>query len=289
MRRWLVVTAVVAAVVLTVVLGRGSTPPPAGAAPLSASTSLEPGSTRYGDPVVAEVDVAYDPQTVDAAGIRVQPDFTPYVATAAPSVRLTADGRTAVASFRYTLLCVTEGCLPTGTRRRVTFEPVRVTGTAAGQSVTASATWPSLAVTSRLTPADLSGSIRFRHPSTLTPPAYAVAPGLLAGLLIAAAALLALAAAALVVPALRRRRREAAARAVTPLDLALAYARDAAGRPDPQDRRRALELLAEAVAAGGEPGLARDAADTAWSEPPPTPAGTVELADRVEDRRQART
>ncbi len=111
------------------------------------STSLEPGSTRYGDPVVAEVDVAYDPQTVDAAGIRVQPDFTPYVATAAPSVRLTADGRTAVASYRYTLLCVTEGCLPTGTRRRVTFKPVRVTGTAAGQSVAASATWPSLAVT----------------------------------------------------------------------------------------------------------------------------------------------
>ena len=73
----LVVAAVVAAVVLTVVLGRDSTPPPAGAAPLSVSTSLEPGSTRFGDPVVAEVDVAYDPQTVDAAGIRVHPGFTP--------------------------------------------------------------------------------------------------------------------------------------------------------------------------------------------------------------------
>jgi len=72
-----------------------------------------------------------------------------------------------------------------------------------------------------------------------------------------------------------------------PLDLALAYARDAAGRPDPRDRRKALELLAEAVAAGDEPALARAAADTAWSEPPPTPAGTVELADEVDRRRRA--
>ena len=106
-----------AAVALTAVLGRDSAPPPAAAAPLSVSTSLEPGSTRFGDPVVAEVEVAYDPQTVDAASIRVLPDFAPYVATAAPSVRLTADGRTAVASYRYTLLCVTEGCLPTADAR----------------------------------------------------------------------------------------------------------------------------------------------------------------------------
>ena len=52
-------------------------------------------------------------------------------------------------------------------------------------------------------------------------------------------------------PPRARRRRAHAARA------ALAYARDAAARPDPPDRRKALGLLAEALDAEGVPALAR--------------------------------
>ncbi len=51
---------------------------------------------------------------------------------------------------------------------------------------------------------------------------------------------------------------------------------------DAADRRKALELLAEALADEGNPGLAEAAERLAWAEPPPSAEGALELADAAE-------
>ncbi len=188
--------------------------------------------------------------------------------------------RAGVVRFRYSLLCVTAGCLPTKGARILRLERVTVTVLADSSAVSAAASWPTLRISSRLGASDLSGQIRFRNPTTPPSPAYRVAPGPLSAGLIAAAALCALVAAALAGRELAGLFPRAGARRLTSLELAIAYVRDSTKRTDP-DRRRALELLAEAVDGDGEPTLAAAAAERAWSAPPPTPAGATELADRA--------
>jgi hypothetical protein len=240
-------------------------------------TSLRPAAVLYGDPVTADVEVDYDPQTVEPSSIRVQPSFIPYVVSSAPVVQHLRAG---VVRFRYSLLCVTTGCLPTKGARVLRLERVTVTGLADSRTVTAAALWPRLRISSRLGASDLSGQIRFRNPTTPPAPEYRIAPGPLSAGLIAAAALCALLAAALAGRELAGRFARSSARRLSALELAIAYVRDSARRTDP-DRRRALELLAEAVDSDGEPTLAAAAGEQAWSKPPPTPAGAAELADRA--------
>jgi hypothetical protein len=256
--------------IVFVVLGSSADGASAGRA-LHAVASLQPAAVLFGDPVTADVEVDYDPRAVEPSSIRVQPDFVPYVASVAPVVQ---NIHTGAVRFRYSLLCVTDGCLPTKSSRILQLHAVTVTGLAGTQRLTATAQWPVLRISSRLAAADLGGSVRFRHPTVPPPLEYRVAPGAFAGGLIAAAALCALLAAALVGRELARR--SGRAQLLTPLELAIAYVRDSTGRTDP-DRRRALALLAAAV--DGE--LATAAAETAWSKPPPTPAGATELADRA--------
>jgi hypothetical protein len=247
---------------------------PAAAAPqLSVATSLAPSAIHYGDPVTAVVEVHFDPKRVDRSSIVAAPTFTPFVLTAKPVVE---DAGPGLVRIRYSLLCITEGCLPAQTSRAMRLKPFRVT---ASGGLTATPSWPPLRIDSRLRAADLKGDAAFRSPSAPPPPRYRVGPGALATGLIAAAVLCALGALALVAAALRRRRRRPVEQRLSRLELAIAYVRDAAGRPDP-DRRRALELLSEAV----DDELALDTADAAWSRQPPTPAGAGELADRAEGR-----
>jgi hypothetical protein len=238
---------------------------------LHAVASLQPAAVLFGDAVTAEIEVDYDPRTVEPSSIRIQPSFAPYIAGAAPTVQHLHAG---AVRFRYSLLCVTDGCLPAKDARMLQLHAFTVSALAGARSLTATARWPVLRISSRLAAADLNGRIRFRHPTTPPSPGYRVAPGALAAGLIAGAALCALLAAALV--GLQLARRAARVRMLTPLELAIAYVRESAARTDP-DRRRALALLAEAV--DGE--LATAADETAWSKPPPTPAGATELADRA--------
>jgi hypothetical protein len=256
--------------IVFVVLGSSADGASAGPA-LRAVASLQPAAVLFGDPVTADIEVDYDPRAVEPSSIRVQPNFVPYVASVAPIVQ---NIHTGAVRFRYSLLCVTDGCLPTKSSRILQLHAVTVTGLAGTRRLTVTTRWPVLRISSRLGAADLGGSVRFRHPTTPPPPEYRIAPGAFAGGLIAAAALCALLAAALVGRELARR--AGRAQLLTPLELAIAYVRDSTGRTDP-DRRRALELLAEAV----EGELATAAAETAWSKPPPTPAGAIELADRA--------
>jgi hypothetical protein len=260
--------------VLAVVLAQ-SPRASAGSAPLRVIASLDGASVLYGDPVTAVVEVEYDPESVDPASIKVEPSFIPYVPTSSPVVHRPGTG---TLQFTYSLLCVSDDCLPTRGARVVRLQPVAVTGSAGGRMVHATGSWPVLRVSTRLSASDLSGPVRFRSPSAPPPPSYRVAPGLLAGALLAAAAFALLAALVLAGrELLPLRRRGSAARRLSSLDLAVAYVRDSAGRSG-SDRRRALSLLAEA-AVDSEPALAAAADDTAWSEPQPTPARATELAD----------
>ena len=244
--------------------------------PLRAVAALNSVSVLYGDPVTAQVEVDYDPRTVSPATIRVRPSFVPYVVSSPPVVESRDAG---AVRFRYSLLCVTDGCLPTRGARVLHLEPVTVTGLAGTRTLTATAAWPTLRIYSRLSPSDLT-RIRFRRPISPPSPAYRLAPGPLAAGLIGAAALFTLAAMILALAALTGRVRRARATSLPPLELAIAYVRDSARRPEP-DRRRALGFLADAVDDRGDSTLAAAASDTAWSKSPPTPAAAEKLADRA--------
>jgi hypothetical protein len=245
--------------------------------PIRVVTSLEPAAVRYGDPVTAEVEVDYDAQTVAASSIHAEPSFIPYVVTSAPVVQRPRSG---VVRYRYSLLCVTAGCLPAKGPRLVHLRAVTVSGVAGERTVRAVGAWPVLRVSTRLAESDLTDPLRFRSPSTPRSPAYRLPPGPLGGGLIAVAALCILAALALGWFEVARIRRRPAVDRRSRLELAIAYVRDSANRTEP-DRRRALELLAETVDATGEPALSATAATTAWSKRPPTADAASELADEA--------
>jgi hypothetical protein len=254
-------------------------------APLSVMTSITPEASFFGDPVVAEVDVMINPVAVESATVRVDPVFTPFVATGAPSVGRTRTGRLEGLRYRYRLECLSSGCLPTGRPRVVQFIPVRVTASSGGTSLTKSASWPAARIASRLGQADVKArKPPFRSARTLPPPAYSTDPGRLADWLTAVAALLAAAGFVLVGLEGRRlavRSRRRGVDRLGSLDAALLYTRDAARRPDPADRRKALNLLAQMLGHADEQ-LAGAAEELAWGEPPPTSERTLAIAEDVE-------
>lgn len=247
---------------------------------LALATALAPRSAFYGDPVVAELRVTLDPRIVAVRSVRVQPNFGPYVETAPPTVEPAALGRAEIVTYRYALQCVTDGCLPTGPTRIVRLGDVVVTAATRRGHLQTAAVWPTLTVASRVAKADLAGAPRFRRAAT--PPAAAFgAPAILPDLLTAAGGLLALVAMWLLgleVRALAVRRRRDATR--TPLELALAYAREAADRTTP-DRRKALAFLSSALRTTNGDALAAATHAAAWAEEAPSPARTRELAERA--------
>jgi hypothetical protein len=160
-----------------------------------------------------------------------------------------------------------------------------VTATARdGRTVHARAAWPALHVRGRVTAADLAPARPpFRVDTAPPAPTYSVRPGLLTWLLVAAAVVLALAAIALVVRELLRRRTTRMP-AEDVLERALRLTREAESRA-PDDRRRALGLLARVLEARKR-ATASSARDLAWSRPPPESdelaalVGDVEREDR---------
>jgi hypothetical protein len=284
------VVTVAVLVVVAVGLGRiGGPSSPSGAPtkPLSVQTSMAPRPIFFGDPVTADVDVQIDNDTVDASSVRVLPRFEPFTPTGEPKVSRSRIGRHETIRYRYTLQCLADTCLP---KRKdplvIQLPPVVVSATTGTQRVHAAGAWPVTAILSRLQRKDLGSYVpHFRRPRALPAPTYSVSPSRTADVLTAIAAVLALLGLAVlageIARVLERRRRRREVR-LTPLEEALAYTRDAAARPDPADRRKALELLAKALEAEGDPALAGTTGDAAWSEEPPSPETALGLADEVE-------
>ncbi|MBV8078741.1 MAG: hypothetical protein JO186_00015 [Actinobacteria bacterium] len=281
-RRILAVGGAVAAIVLVLLVGTGLgwwNGAPRGNVPaqkLAIRTSLTPRPAFFGDEVTAEIDVDADTRFVSAKSLRVLPAFDPFVETRAPTVSSVRAGRELTVRYRYTLQCSSDACVPVGKPLAVKLPSVTVTAGA----LRSTATWPPTEIVSRLQPRDLASSPHFRTPRALPAPAYSVSPNLLADVLTGVAAALALGAAALggveFVRFLEHRRRRRTVR-LTPLEAALAYTRDAARRPDPADRRKALAQLARVVDDDGIDAVA-------WAAEDPSPERALSLADEVEQR-----
>jgi hypothetical protein len=293
-RRWLIGAlvvggALIAALVVGTGLGWWNGEPTGGPAPttrLAVTTSLEPHPAFYGDVLAAEIFVDFNPNQVSASSINPTPSFTPYVQTGPPVVTESGAGRQKTIRYRYSIQCVTDQCLPVSQGKPYVLKlaPFKVTADAGSAKIAATGTWPTTFIATRLTVQD-AATTHFRWSKVMPATSYRVSPGTLANGLTVAAALLAIGALALIgfeLVRLRDRRRQRALAVLSPLEAALAYTRDAAARPDPADRRKALGLLATTLESEGVPALAGTASDVAWSEEPPTADRAIELADEVE-------
>ena len=223
----------------------------------------------------------------------MQADFAPYEPVGRADGRAPRLRRHGRGHLSLRLQCLEEGCDTSGNRGLAEFETGRVayrfrTG---GNDAFGTLDWPpsrSRAASRRTTSSD----IRWRAAETSLPdPSYRADPKQLAALLLVLAALLAGGAfllarrlwwapddsAALV----------AAEPSATPLQRALALARDASLNGDVPRRRRALERVARELGAVNRPELADEARVLAWSQAGSTEAEVESLAQRAEDGARA--
>ncbi|MGH3134304.1 MAG: hypothetical protein ACRDNY_11290 [Gaiellaceae bacterium] len=267
--------------------------------PIDVRGVLTPRIVLFGDTLTARVDVIVDRTRIDPESVRIATTFSPW-AVVGPPERVRRDaGSTTYVRTTYVLRCLTSPCVPAGQVAPLEFSAARVSfaGAGAGEGAARDSLpveWPVLTVFSRFASAGFEGAQSTATPwraDLLTTPAvsYRVTPGLALGLLLATGGLLALG--GLVLAYVAWPRREPApppepeappAPQLTPLELALELLEDSA-RPDgAEDRRRALELVAEALEERGEADdLVRWAKVLAWSEEAPAVDETSGVAARV--------
>lgn len=267
-------------------------PPPA----VDAQGVLSPQIVLFGDTLTARVDVTVDPARIDPDSVRVRTDFAPWEQVEPPR-RVRKDGRgTAYVSVTFVLRCLTSPCVPPRDTAPRDFTPALVTYAGGGRL---DVEWPRLVVHSRIPDRGVAlgaaGGARRGPPQfpwqadvvSLPAVSYRLPPGLLLGLLLAGGALLTLAGGALAYRA-RPPRRVAPEPLpapppeppLPPLVRALVLLEDPHPRDGTADRRRALELVADALA-GRDEGLAANARALAWSEHDPPPSETTGLAARA--------
>jgi len=226
----------------------------------AATTTLTPASAPFGDRITATVTAP--------GGVRPVADFGPLAVLSGPTRTKTG--------YSWTVACLSEDCVPGTAPRRIVLPPVRVGS--------ARAAWPVLTITSRVSTADAAKATPpFRLETRLPQPSYRVAPGRLALALDTLAVALLLGAAWLLARELRRRHRkreEARLAAMSPLERALIFAREAESR-GPAERRRALGLLAR-VLGDRDDRLAGTASELAWSAQKPSPEQVESLVGDVE-------
>lgn len=279
----------------------GSTAPPVVRRGIEARGTLEPNTILFGDTIEAHVDVLLDRRRVDPDSVRVATDFLPWeIVGKAQRVRRDAGSLTYLRTT-YVLRCLTGPCVPPGAVAPLDFDPARVSyrrlPNASGDPVGGSrrAEWPVLTVHSRF------ASAAFEDPRSLSTPwradvltlpaaSWFVPPSVLLAALVALATVLALAGATLVYLSWPRKAPPPPPEPepeplpeLTPLELALVLLRDAARADGVEDRRRSLELVAEALSGHGDAELARTARTLAWSEDEPAVEQTSDLAARVRD------
>jgi len=252
--------------------------------PLIVHTSVSPAWSYFGDTVTVRLDVLFDPRVVDASSVQLSPVFGDWQQLSATRFAQTKSSSLVHQTWWYSLDCLTFVCLPRGPIVQTYKLPkfaikARESG---GQAVLVQQTWPKLRVSARFLPPTLpSARPVFTLQTQVPASSYRVSPALLATVFDAGGGILLVAAAAAAgygllrrFDASRRRRREQA-----PLERALALVRDAKGR-DPDDRRRAVGLLARTLSPSSR--SVSSASKLAWSADEPSPTGLEELAETVE-------
>ncbi|HEV2590644.1 MAG TPA: hypothetical protein VGU02_02005 [Gaiellaceae bacterium] len=263
--------------------GNGATSSGAPATPLAARATLAPAQVLFGDQVRATITVAFDRSAVNSSSVQVEPSFAPYAPQGSPAVTRTRSGRTETLHYEYMLECTSEACLPGGKPLVVQFPPVVVTAASRGRMHNVHAAWPQLLVSSRIRSG--TGKLVFAGPGGVPRARFDVSPGALTGLLLVLAGILSAAAVAILVREGFRlaatRRHDAEARR-TPLEIALERVREAAGRPESADRRKALGHLAQVLARRGDAAIAGTVDEAAWRPAAPDDARMFSIAEEVE-------
>jgi hypothetical protein len=263
---------------LALVVGTLALAAPASAAspPLSVTTSLTPARSLFGDVVTATAVVRVDPDRVDPGSVRVEADFVPLVQAGAPT--------RAGLVFRFRISCLSAACVPGPDGRRVELPALVVRARLRrGGPTVARASWPVLSLTPRVGRRALTESpLGWRKQTDPAPVSYRAEPATLLALLAAGVCVLAAAGLGIVAWELARRRRlnRPAPEPGSALARAIALARESMRR-DPNDRRKALALLARLLA-GRADRLAGTATSLAWSRARPEPEPIGALADAVE-------
>ena len=262
---------------------------------------LEPRIILFGDTIRARVDVLLDRTKVDPASVRVSTEFLPWEIVG-QQIRVRRDSPSSTyLRTTFTLRCTGSPCLPSNESSALEFNPARVSYAAAGAPQPAGAreslpvAFPVLLVYSRFAAANLDGpaassSIPWRADLDSFPAAtYRFSPGLLLAVLLGLAAVLVVAGVALAYIAIPRRTHVPEPEpepepepvvVLTPLEQALELLEDASRADGAEDRRRALELVAEVLDLD-HPDIARAARTLAWSEDDPLVEQTSGLATRV--------
>jgi hypothetical protein len=278
--RWIWVAAIAlaaAAAAAVVLIARGGeTAGTAAGSSAGVTASLDQTSVEFGDPVTATVAVTAPRGTP----IHVDQELAPLTQLGRTRITRVTHGSVQTVTYSARASCLDDRCITRTKPKRIELRPAVVQ--VGGDRTTAE--WPALTVQRRVSPADAA---RVKPPlrADTTPPAvtYAVSADHLALALDIAGAILAVAGVLLAgasAASLYRRRHRAAP--LTGLERALALAREAEQRPEP-DRRRALGLLARLLGQRDET-LAGEADELAWSAAAPTPGAVSELVTEVEQK-----
>lgn len=279
---------------------------PAAETPIAAVGSLAPRIALFGDTVTARVDTTIDNTQLDPSLIRVRARFGTWSQVGASVVERESSGKTTYLRTTFLLRCLIALCVPTNGTGRYEFKPAKVSYEApqggATEHLVIDSHWPVLVVHSRLDASDLSERDPLAAPwraNLVSLPAvtYRLRPGLLTGLLLLIGLGL-LTAAAVLAYRLLPHRVEAPpppppapppAPVLSPLEQALALLEEQESEDGAEDRRRALELVADELAFWDERSLERAARTLAWSEDEPAPEAARALAATVRAQLEGRS
>jgi len=273
----------------------GDDAPPVGRDPIVATAALSPRVALFGDTLTATVDVVVDRSVIDPDGVEVRWSDAAWKPVGAHATQRRDSGSTAFLRTTYVLRCLAQPCVPVRETEEVEFRPARISYTAPSgtgtRRLTLDAERPPLVVQSRLAGPDENRRDPLASPwraDLLSLPAvtYRVAPGLALAVLALAGMLLLAAAAIILFRVLPEREPPPEPEpepepVASPLEQALALL-EAPTTNGGQDRRRALELVAEEIERwGGDDDLALTARTLAWSADTPEGEETRALAARL--------
>ena len=287
---------VVALVVLlaAVVLTRGGDDAPSAQRdPITAAARLSPRVVLFGDTLTATVDVVVDRTAIDPDGVEVRWSDDAWKPVGTPERTRRDTGSTGYIRTTYVLRCLAQPCVPVRETEDVQFDAARVSYVApvggGTRRLTVDAVWPPLVVHSRLAGPDENRRDALASPwradmVSLPAVSYRASPGLVLALLLLAGVLLVAAAAVILYRLLPEREPPPEPEpepVASALEQALALLEAPTTANGDQDRRRALELVAEEVERWGDDDLALSARTLAWSESTPEGDEARALAVRL--------